>query len=103
MGSQGAQNLPLGPPGKLPLRKTLVTEPEPLAVIDEHSDGRAPPVGEYKQGSAQGIASKPGSAQRAKPVDAGAEIDWPHRQKNAHLGAYLNHGWPQNALARSRR
>jgi hypothetical protein len=92
MGSQGAQNLSLGPPGKLALRKTLVTEPKPLAVIDKHPDGRALSIGENKQGSAQGIASKSVSANGAKPVDAGAEINRLHRQKDAHLRADLDHG-----------
>lgn len=103
MGSKEVQSLSFRPPGKLPLRQALVTEPESLAVIGQYTNGRAPPVGENKQGPTQGIFLESVAAQGAKSVDSGSKIDWINCQKDAHVGGDLDHGWLQNALAISMR
>jgi len=80
-----------------------VAHPESLAVISNHPDGRAFPVGEDEQASAQRVRFEPVAANRAEPIYAGAEINGINGHKDAHLGGDLNHDRPQKALTRSMR
>lgn len=78
-----------------------MAHPESLPVVGQDSDGRASPVDEDKHRSAQGIPFESVTANAAKPIDSGSEIDRFNGQKDAHLRSNLDHDRLQNALAKS--
>src|SRR6266542_891045 len=56
MGLQSSSRLlPTRPPDKPPFRQPLLRQPEPLAVVGENANRRAPPAAEHKQTSREGI------------------------------------------------
>ena len=101
MGGQGCQSRPLRPPAEFALAQTLVTQPKPLSVIGEHTDGRALPVGENEQAPAQRILLESVAAKGTEPIDTGAEIGGIDGHKDAHLRSDLDPVRLQKVLARS--
>src|SRR6266540_5969612 len=63
-----------GPPPKLPLRQTLVAEPEPLAVIDEELDGRPTAIAEDEHRPREWVDFERGPAKLRQTVDATPEV-----------------------------
>eukprot|EP01034_Spumella_vulgaris_P032837 gene32838-40535_t len=89
-----------GPEGEAPARQALLAKPKTIAVIDQNFDRPAPPVGENKQGTAEGIGRQLPPAQAGHGIDAGAKIDRFDRDQNPHVRRDLDHCARQKASAR---
>lgn len=86
------------PPVKTPFRKSLVTEPKSLAVVDQHFDGRASSISETKHHTAEGVLPKRLFAQPHEPIDPFAEIGRLHGDQNLHLRRDRQHHWASRKL-----
>src|SRR5215208_665589 len=58
------------PPHELPLRKPLLGQPEPLAVVNQDADRRAAPAAKHKQAAGKGVRLKFLLTQTGERVDA---------------------------------
>lgn len=91
-----------GPPPEIPLRKTLLAKPVPLAIIDERFNGGASPIAEDEKGAGKGIALEHIPAYPAQSINAVSEIQRLYGHQDPHLGCNLDHRpSPKKTLASS--
>ena len=88
----------LRPEAEPPFRESLLTEPVPLRVIGEDSQGRAASAHEDEETAAHGIDVEP-PANPGKAVYPLSEVDGFDGHQDAHLGDDLDHR--KNARASS--
>ncbi len=91
----------LRPPGEVPFRKSFLTGPKTLPVIDKDLQRRGAPVTKDEQPPAERIAAQPRAAYSGQSIDAVSEIHRLHGQQDPHLRGDLDHV-PQLHNPRSR-
>jgi hypothetical protein len=80
-----------GPKSKLSRRKSLLHQPESLAVIRKAFYGRFPAVAKNEQAAGKWIILQYRFADSGKSIDAVPEINRFHRHQDAHLRGDLDH------------
>jgi len=92
----------LGPKSKFPRGKTLLHQPESLAIVCETFYGCPPAVSKNEQTAGKRITLQYRFADSGKPIDAISEINSFHRHQDPHLRSNLNHRLPlQNVSLRA--
>jgi hypothetical protein len=81
----------LGPKFKFPRRKTLLHQPESLAVVCKAFYGCFPAVSKNEQAAGKWISLQYRFADSGEPIDAISKIDGFHRHQDPHLRSNLNH------------
>ena len=91
-----------GPPGKMPLGKSLVTKPKTLAVVHECLERRPFAITEDEHSTGEGILLKCFLAEPRQAIDAAAKIGRLDRHQDLHLRCDLEHHWaPQKPRAKA--
>ena len=81
----------IGPPAKCPLGQSLMTKPEPLAIIGQYPDGSLSPVPENKDSARKVVHVQGLPANTGQAVNAFPEVDCLDGQQNPHLRRELDH------------
>ena len=81
------------PPREAALGKSLVAEPESLAVVHEQLQGRRLAVAEDEDGAGEGIVLEGLLSEPGQAVDAATEIDRLDGHQDLHLWGDLEHQW----------
>src|SRR5688572_31167772 len=84
----------VGPPRKAPLGESLHTEPIALAVVEQKFERGARTVSKDVDSARKRVVAQALSAHGGEPIDTFAKIDRFGGQKDAALGAELNHRAP---------
>src|SRR2546423_7407254 len=93
-----------GPAGEATLGKSLLTDPETLAIVDQTFDGLAAARAEHEQRARQGVSRECLPAQGSQTIDAFTEIDRLDGQEDPHVGSNLDHGrWRRKVCIRATR
>jgi hypothetical protein len=81
----------LGPTGETSNREPLVTDPKPLTVISEDSEGGPRSVAENEESTAERVGLEHLPADTAQSVDAVSEVNGFYANQDTQLGCDLNH------------
>nr|WP_230682349.1 hypothetical protein [Gimesia maris] len=88
----------VGPPVKAPFGKTLVTEPETLAIIHQHLDGSLSAIAKAKHRPREGVFTQGVFAQPCQSIDAPAKIRRLGGDQDLHLRCNSQHQFEPRRL-----
>src|SRR5947207_8441328 len=102
--TQSGARAGFGPAGEATLRKSLLADPETLAIVGQAFDSVAAARAEHEQRARKRVTGEGLPAQGGQTIDAFAEIDRLDGHEDPHVGSNLDHGrWRRKVCIRATR